>query len=652
VAVNGDLLNELNETFSLNLSNPLNATLADAQGTATIQNDDAVPGLSINDVSVIEGNSGTANATFTVTLSAASGLPVSVNYVTANGTAAAGVDYNATSGTVSIPPGSTTATIIVGVNGDLLNEAHETYFINLSNPSNATIADGQGVGTITNDDGAPEILIHDMSGNEGNSGTTPLSFMVSLSSVSGQNVTVQYATEDGTATVADNDYVATSGTLTIPPGQASGSIPVQVNGDTKLEGNETFIVHLTSPVNATIANALGSGTIVNDDPKTIAIQPGWNMISDPVSVVHDSVRSIFPSAASSGFGYDASGLSGGGYQVSPTIQNGRGYWLKFYSGKSVDIVGAPLEICADTVYRGWNMIGTPAGAISPSNIVQSPSGSAHSAFFGYNQGYYITDSLRPGKGYWVKVDQDGVLGLSGTFHSQTTAGRVSPADYLRDLNMITITDAEGRKQTLYIGVEPKSGVPKDIFEVPPQPPAGIFDVRFASQQMAVTYPAALDKSQDHKIQISSAAYPLRIAWTMKAHTSVLRLRIDGKEISMKENGSAEVRQPEAPLIIRVPGSSELPREFGLAQNYPNPFNPTTAIRIALPQDARVKLIVYNTLGEEVRTLVNDVMEAGYQTVELDGSNLASGVYFYRIEAVAREDANKKFDSVMKMVLIK
>src|SRR5262249_38487383 len=117
------------------------------------------PTLSINDVTVVEGNSGTRSATFNVTLSAASILPVTVQYATANGTATAGSDYQARSGTLSIPTGKTTGTIAVPVTGDRLPEPDETFFVNLSGASNATIADGQAVGTIVDDE--PRISIGD-----------------------------------------------------------------------------------------------------------------------------------------------------------------------------------------------------------------------------------------------------------------------------------------------------------------------------------------------------------------------------------------------------------------------------------------------------------------------------------------------------------
>ncbi|MCB0294283.1 MAG: T9SS type A sorting domain-containing protein, partial [Calditrichaeota bacterium] len=88
-----------------------------------------------------------------------------------------------------------------------------------------------------------------------------------------------------------------------------------------------------------------------------------------------------------------------------------------------------------------------------------------------------------------------------------------------------------------------------------------------------------------------------------------------------------------PLINSLddqPGS--LPSEFVLEQNYPNPFNPVTFIRFALPEALPVRVEVFNMLGQPVATLVNEMKPAGYHTVSFDGSELSSGIYFYRLEA--------------------
>src|SRR5207249_489029 len=128
--------------------------------TYTILDDDPIPSLSISNVTVTEGNSGTVNANFTVALSAASGKTVTVDYATADGTATAPADYLAIpTTTLTFNPGQTTKTITVLVNGDILDEPNETFTVNLSNPTNATLSTATATGTIVDDDPTPTITL-------------------------------------------------------------------------------------------------------------------------------------------------------------------------------------------------------------------------------------------------------------------------------------------------------------------------------------------------------------------------------------------------------------------------------------------------------------------------------------------------------------
>ncbi|GAB3692344.1 hypothetical protein GCM10027592_11200 [Spirosoma flavus] len=229
----------------------------------------ATPNLTINDVSLSEGNAGTTTYTFTVSLSAPAGPGgVTFDIATADGTATAPGDYTAKSLTgQTIPAGSSTYTFSVLVNGDTSPETNETFFVNVTNVTGANVTDGQGQGTIVNDDAAPNLSINDVSLSEGNAGTTTFNFTVSLSAPApAGGVTFNYATADGTATAtAPGDYIATSGSVTIPAGVSTSTISVQVNGDITLEPDETFFVNLTNITNAVGVKIQGVGTIVNDD---------------------------------------------------------------------------------------------------------------------------------------------------------------------------------------------------------------------------------------------------------------------------------------------------------------------------------------------------------------------------------------------------
>jgi hypothetical protein len=221
--------------------------------------------LAIGDVRQAEGDSGNTAFRFTVSLSAPSTVSVTVNYATANGTATTkGKDYNPASGVLTFVPGQTSQTLIVDVKGDTVPEADETFYVNLTSPTGgATLTDAQGVGTLLNDD-RPTLKINDVSKREGRSGTTAFVFTVSLSAASTGAVSVDYVTANGTAT-AGSDYTTASGTLSFNPGEKSSAFTVNVRGDTTPEPTETFSVNLANPVGATLADAQGIGTIVNDD---------------------------------------------------------------------------------------------------------------------------------------------------------------------------------------------------------------------------------------------------------------------------------------------------------------------------------------------------------------------------------------------------
>jgi len=200
-----------------------------------------------------------------VTLAAPSDEPVTVAYATGNGTATAGSDYQPASGTLAFAPGEISKTITVFVNGDRLGEPNETFAVNLSNPTNATIADGQGLGTIVDDE--PRVSVSDFTKAEGRKGQTPLfTFTVTLSVAYDQPVTMSFRTVDGTAKTSNNDYVAKSGTLTFAPGETTKTITIEVKGDSKREADETFYLDLFGlSSTAMFTKNRGVGTILNDD---------------------------------------------------------------------------------------------------------------------------------------------------------------------------------------------------------------------------------------------------------------------------------------------------------------------------------------------------------------------------------------------------
>src|SRR5262245_16998666 len=202
------------------------------------------PTISVRDVSVVEGNSGTTQATFVVALSAAASQSVSCSFATANGTATAGSDYiAATPGTLTFAVGEVEKPVVVLVNGDTVDETQETFFLDISNVTNATVGGNRGNGFIVDDDG-PTISINDVSITEGNSGLKQATFTLTLSGPSVESIAVRTVSSAGTAT-ASSDFNSINIVVIFQPGTVTGTVDVPIIGDTNLESNETFSVNIT-----------------------------------------------------------------------------------------------------------------------------------------------------------------------------------------------------------------------------------------------------------------------------------------------------------------------------------------------------------------------------------------------------------------------
>jgi hypothetical protein len=276
IDISGDTQLEPDEVFDIHVGNIRGAVNPrDIHALATIGNDDGgtpqQPSISVGDVAMAEGNSLSSPLTFTATLSATSTSAVSFGFATANGTATAGSDYVAKSQSgLTIPAGSLSKTFTVSVKGDTTVEPDETFLVSLAGVTGASVADGQAVGTISNDDGGggggtPALSIGNVSVSEGNSLSKQATFTVTLSAPASSAVSYNIGTANGTA-VAPSDYTAKSlSGQSIPAGNTSKTFTVAIKGDTLVEPNETFSVNVSSVVGATVADGNAIGTITNDD---------------------------------------------------------------------------------------------------------------------------------------------------------------------------------------------------------------------------------------------------------------------------------------------------------------------------------------------------------------------------------------------------
>ncbi|MEX2113552.1 MAG: Calx-beta domain-containing protein, partial [Pirellulales bacterium] len=262
IQVVGDEIIEPNETFFLDLDSN-SARLLRSAATGTILNDDV--DLSINDISIVEGNFGTSNAVFTLSSLGTINETITVNYATTNGTAVGGLDYVPQVGQATLDPTRSTTTIVVPIINDTFNEATEAFFLNLSQAINGRIVKSVGTATIIDNDPLPAFYVNDAFITTDFAGLVGAVFTVALDNKSGRTVTVQYRTVEDTAT-AGEDYTAQSGTLTFLAGTSSVLVTVPIATSGLYTGDERFFLEVSNPTNSVIADARGEGIVIFGDP--------------------------------------------------------------------------------------------------------------------------------------------------------------------------------------------------------------------------------------------------------------------------------------------------------------------------------------------------------------------------------------------------
>jgi len=329
---------------------------------------------------------------------------------------------------------------------------------------------------------------------------------------------------------------------------------------------------------------------------TVNVSTGWNIISAPLEMENMNVENLFPDAASNAFGFE------GSYIQVDELNTGEGYWLKFNEPIEYQFEGS-LPEANITLNEGWNIIGVYNSPVSTSAISTEPQNILESPFFGFDNGYSASETLLPGKGYWIKSSGEGELILNSRVVNKI---KFTP----EDVDIVYVKDASGYVSKLYLSEQslPYAGMP-------PMPPSGIPDVRFADNTF-ISQP-------DNIILLRDLIYPVEISCS----ESNILLSIPGETKSGSNH--LVLSSPVEKILV---GTSLFPTKYVLEQNYPNPFNPTTSISFSLPTESKVTLLIFNLLGEVVMAPVDQIMESGQHTIEINANQLASGTYFYRLSA--------------------
>lgn len=355
----------------------------------------------------------------------------------------------------------------------------------------------------------------------------------------------------------------------------------------------------------------------------IGVQPGWNIVSVPLTVTNPSATALFPNATSVFYAYN------NGYQAITNVTNGQAFWARFDSTRSYTIQGGLVSAATVPLVSGWNLVGVYNQQANVAALTTTPAGIINSQFYGYSNGYVIPTALAPGKGYWIRTTQTGVLNLN------TTAKENPVINCKSSEAKVIITDAAGATSTLLLLQDANAC---SRYEMPPTPPEGVFDVRFNSGRMAENINAL------NSLLVSGAVYPLTISTENVTVMLNDAMNSNFVQTTVAPGKPATVSSKAALLQVM---SVTSPASFNLYQNNPNPFNPETRIQWQLPVTSHVSIALYDILGRQVANLVNEVQEAGVHTYSLSANKfaLSSGVYFYTMKAGS-------FNQTKKLVLMK
>ena len=354
------------------------------------------------------------------------------------------------------------------------------------------------------------------------------------------------------------------------------------------------------------------------------------MIGLPLTVENSAYGYLFPTSVTGTlYGFN------GSYTPESELTPGAGYWLVFSDDGSDELSGEAINSLTLGLSQGWNMI---SGITLPVEIsaVDDPNGIIVSgSIYGFDGNYEPASILTPGKGYWINAFASGDITISSggaakTIHAFT--GRTKEANTL-----------SFNGNDLYFGIS----IPEEeilSYQLPPKPPAGAFDVRFADD-MKVT-------ESSGSIEIMNNTDKLSIFYTINIdageHMRWVLTSDEGKEYEL--NGSGEIAVSGDATGFTLNKVQGVPLTYSVSQNYPNPFNPVTSIRYEIPVENFVTISVYNVMGQKIADLVHELRPAGYHhttwnSTNMHGDPVSSGIYIYTVTA-----GNYRADK--KMVLMK
>lgn len=420
-----------------------------------------------------------------------------------------------------------------------------------------------------------------------------------------------------------------------------------------------IIFNEPGPNTPTATRISGSIRISNDAPPppsntqsfTLALNSGWNLVGLPGSLADRSVQSLFPNALPSTlFGFV------GRYTQQDSLVLGQGYWIRYGQTQNRSLEVTPTNALSVELALGWNLITAPSAPMAVTDIQDPQSILIESTTFGFEGRYVAADSLKPGRGYWIRASAAGSVQLGATSAAkvahQSTSNTTSASnqELLQPFHRIQLLRGQEEAMPLYFGGRQEDPALKAMASLPPLPPAGVFDARLAGD-------LRISPEEQTELLLQAVNQPVELQiYAPEGHQEpqyYLKIWVESQgcivqSVRSRQATTLPIGTQKVAIQLMKPSEStlaSLPTDFTLEPAYPNPFNPTTTIGFALPEASQVRLEVFNIQGQRVATLVNERMEAGQYNQVFDASNLPSGLYLYRIQAGS-------FTQTKKLVLMK
>ncbi len=374
--------------------------------------------------------------------------------------------------------------------------------------------------------------------------------------------------------------------------------------------------------------------------RTLVLADGWTFLSLPVDV-DQSFGALLP-GCSSGFVYEP----GAGYTAiadDASLPAGRGTVLNC-AADTLTVTGTPSSTVA--VEEGWNLVGTGADTLVAAAVDTTPAGVLASSFFRRpaGEGYTVALQLVPGEAYWVKAVAAGTLQVAGTAVPPQTASRnaVGAGPPLEGASRLTIADARGRTATLWLKDELGAAARRRA-DLPPVPPPGLFDVRFAGGRWAAALPRTppgpdRPGTATQQVRLQGAAFPVSVR--LEPGSPLRRVAVTAGEqtaLLSEAQPSVALRQTTDQFLV---AAGAVPQAFRLGTAFPHPVRNRAQFTYAVPEATDVRIEMYDVLGRRVATLVDDQRPAGVYRARIDADRFASGTYFVRMQAGGVQKARR------------